>query len=121
MTTFRGMISFRHVISEGKSFLYILLEFIHLVGAIDFRPWAGGGKPRGDTGGGSVWGGTENVPFLSTLQSHISVPHPLRTKKEKRFITIRNLDQSIPRREWMKPAVLNEEHKSSSVLSLCES
>lgn len=119
MTTFRGTISFRHVISEEKSFLYILLEFIqHLVGAIDFRPWTGGGKPRGDIGGR---GGTENVPFLSTPQSPCSVSHPLRTKKEKRFITIRNLDQAIPRQEWMKPPVLNEEHKSPSVPSLCES
>lgn len=42
-------------------------------------------------------------------------------KHEERFITIRNLDQAIPRQEWMKPPVLNEEHKSPSVPSLCES
>lgn len=78
--TFKGTVSFRHVISEGKSH-FILSEVIqHLDGAIDFRPQAGAGKP-----GGGV-GGTENVPFLSAPQPPCRMAHTIRRGPTERRV-----------------------------------
>lgn len=98
---------------KAWSVLSILSEFLqHPVGAMDSRPQAGAGEPRGSVGEDPA------VPLLltpcpSTL-SHV-IPGGLR---ERSSLCLSGAWIDHKTGEWMKPALFNKKHKSSSVYSV---
>lgn len=113
MTTFEGMVSFRCVISEGKSHFLAFCQK-HSDGAIDSRPQVGAWEP------GEVGRGGPNVLFHSSPQSPCRVP--MSSPKDQEEEVVYNCQKPgwiDPKAgQWMKPAMLNEKRNSTSVCSV---
>lgn len=111
VATFKRMVLFRRAISEWNKhshFFMFCQSSCYLVGAKDSRPPAGAGEP---------WKGVEDICLLPHPSPH-TVPHVIPWGPGERSIDSLSLASVWIRHktgEWIKLAVLNEEHKSSSV------